>query len=128
MLQGRMSDTNRNLTAKTLLLLGELAKAMGPAFENVARPLMSVSVANLSDNKSQVCILRNACVTTSMLQVTKAACIAADADISWLQIPCAMYGTNKQQSLCFIVKFHWSHTSHEAQYLPVCRTAVCTLS
>ena len=53
-LQGRMSDTNRNLTAKTLLLLCELAKAMGPAFESVGRPLMSVSVANLSDNKSQV--------------------------------------------------------------------------
>lgn len=50
-----MSDTNRNLTAKTLLLLGELAKAMGAAFESVGRPLFSTSIANLSDNKSQVC-------------------------------------------------------------------------
>ena len=49
-----MADTNRNLTAKTLLLLGELAKAMGPAFDSVGRPLLSVSVANLSDTKSQV--------------------------------------------------------------------------
>lgn len=52
--QGRMSDTNRNLTAKTLLLLGELAKAMGPAFEGVGRPLLSTAVGNLSDSKSQV--------------------------------------------------------------------------
>lgn len=49
-----MSDTNRNLTAKTLLLLGEMAKAMGPAFDSVGRPLLSVSVSNLSDTKSQV--------------------------------------------------------------------------
>ena len=49
-----MSDTNRNLTAKTLLLLGELAKAMGPAFEGVGRPLLSTAVGNLSDSKSQV--------------------------------------------------------------------------
>ena len=53
-MQGRMSDTNRNLTAKTLLLLGELAKAMGPAFEGVGRPLLSTAVGNLSDSKSQV--------------------------------------------------------------------------
>lgn len=53
-LQGRMSDTNRNLTAKTVLLLGELAKAMGPAFEGVGRPLLSTAVGNLSDSKSQV--------------------------------------------------------------------------
>ncbi|KAL0039701.1 hypothetical protein WJX77_005628 [Trebouxia sp. C0004] len=53
-LKGRMADTNRNLTAKTLLLLGELAKAMGSAFDSVGRPLLSVSVANLSDTKSQV--------------------------------------------------------------------------
>lgn len=49
-----MSDTNRNLTAKTLLLLGELAKAMGPAFEGVGRPLLSTAVGNISDSKSQV--------------------------------------------------------------------------
>ena len=53
-LQGRMADTNRNLTAKSLLLLGELAKAMGPAFEGVGRPLLSACMATLSDNKSQV--------------------------------------------------------------------------
>ena len=52
--QGRMSDTNRNLTAKTMLLLGELAKAMGPAFEGVGRPLLSTAVGNISDSKSQV--------------------------------------------------------------------------
>lgn len=55
-----MSDTNRNLTAKTLLLLGELAKAVGPAFENIARPLMATSVAQLSDNKSQASSVHNA--------------------------------------------------------------------
>ena len=49
-----MADTNRNLTAKTMLLLGELAKAMGPAFEGVGRPLLATAVGNLSDSKSQV--------------------------------------------------------------------------
>ena len=56
--QGRMADTNRNLTAKTLLLLGELAKATGPAFEGVGRPLLSTAVGNISDTKSQVCSCR----------------------------------------------------------------------
>ena len=81
-----MSDTNRNLTAKTLLLLGELAKAMGPAFESIGRPLMSVSVANLSDNKSQVTILSITDVTDGMLQRPKLrVCTSEITIISCLQ-------------------------------------------
>ena len=49
-----MGDSNRNLAARVLLLLGALAKAMGAAFDRVGRPLLGTTVANLSDNKSQV--------------------------------------------------------------------------
>ena len=54
--QARLGDSNRNLAARVLLLLGELAKAMGAAFDRVGRPLLGTAVANLSDSKSQVCI------------------------------------------------------------------------
>lgn len=49
-----MADSNRNLAAKVLVLLGDIAKAMGPPFDKVARPVvLSPAVANLADNKKQ---------------------------------------------------------------------------
>lgn len=54
--QARLGDSNRNLAAKVLQLLGDISKAMGSAFDKVARPvLLSPAVSNLSDNKKQVC-------------------------------------------------------------------------
>lgn len=54
-LKGRMADSNRNLAAKVLVLLGDIAKAMGPPFDKGARPVvLSPAVANLADNKKQV--------------------------------------------------------------------------
>ncbi|KAL4424717.1 hypothetical protein ABPG77_000060 [Micractinium sp. CCAP 211/92] len=54
-LKGRMADSNRNLAAKVLVLLGDIAKAMGPAFDKGARPVvLAPAVANLADNKKQV--------------------------------------------------------------------------
>ena len=54
-MQARLADSNRNLAAKVLVLLGELARAMGPPFDKVARPvLLAPAVSNLSDNKKQV--------------------------------------------------------------------------
>ena len=53
-LKGRMADSNRNLAAKTLCLLGDIATAMGPPFDKQARPLLALALANLSDNKKQV--------------------------------------------------------------------------
>jgi len=54
-LRGRMADTNRNLAAKTLLLLGKFASAMGPAFDKAAsRVILMPSLGALSDNKKQV--------------------------------------------------------------------------
>ena len=51
--QGRMTDSNRNLAAKVLVLLGDIARAMGPPFDRAARPVLFPAVANLSDNKKQ---------------------------------------------------------------------------
>ena len=54
-LRGRMADTNRNLAAKTLILLGKFASAMGPAFDKAAsRVVLMPSLGALSDNKKQV--------------------------------------------------------------------------
>ncbi|PRW20522.1 microtubule associated isoform A [Chlorella sorokiniana] len=53
-LKGRMTDSNRNLAAKVLQLLGDIARAMGPPFDKGARPVLFPAVANLSDNKKQV--------------------------------------------------------------------------
>jgi hypothetical protein len=54
-LQARLADSNRNLAAKVLILLGDIARAMGPPFDARARTaLLFPAVANLSDNKKQV--------------------------------------------------------------------------
>ena len=52
--QGRLVDSNRNLAAKVLLLLGQLAQAMGPAFDRQGRFLLNPALLCLSDNKHQV--------------------------------------------------------------------------
>lgn len=54
-LRGRLADTNRNLAAKTLLLVGKFASAMGPSFDKAAsRPMLVPALGALSDNKKQV--------------------------------------------------------------------------
>ena len=54
-LQARLADSNRNLAAKVLNLLGAIARAMGPPFDACARPvLLFPAVASLADNKKQV--------------------------------------------------------------------------
>lgn len=54
-LQGRLADSNRNLAAKALSVVGDIAKAMGPPFDKQARGvLLGPALANLSDNKKQV--------------------------------------------------------------------------
>jgi hypothetical protein len=54
-LKPRMVDANRNLTVQALQLVGKLARAMGKAIAREARPILSPSVKNLSDPKTQVC-------------------------------------------------------------------------
>jgi cytoskeleton-associated protein 5 len=54
-LRGRMADTNRNLAARTLLLLGKLAEALGQPFDKLAsRSVLVPALNTLSDNKKQV--------------------------------------------------------------------------
>jgi cytoskeleton-associated protein 5 len=54
-LRGRMADTNRNLAARTLLLIGKLAEAIGQPFDKLAsRPVLIPALSTLSDNKKQV--------------------------------------------------------------------------
>ena len=54
-LQARLTDSNQNLAAKALLLVAELAKALGPAVDAKAgRQLLLASVARLNDNKKPV--------------------------------------------------------------------------
>lgn len=53
-LKPRMADANRNLTVQALQLVGKLARAMGKAIAREARPILSTSVKNLSDPKTQV--------------------------------------------------------------------------
>ena len=49
-----MADSNRNLAAKALILVGDVAKAMGPPFDRQARTLLPAAVGNFADNKKQV--------------------------------------------------------------------------
>lgn len=53
-LKGRMADSNKNLTAQALILLGKVAKAMGKPIDRTARPLLGPALKNLSDNKANV--------------------------------------------------------------------------
>ena len=55
-MQARLVDTNKNLVAKALCLFGELAKAMGPAWDRVGRPILPQAVGFFADNKKQVII------------------------------------------------------------------------
>lgn len=54
-LKARFSDTNRNLAARALLLVGMLANAVGPPFDKLAHAtLLTTALLNLSDSKKQV--------------------------------------------------------------------------
>ena len=53
-LRGRLADTNRNLAARTLLLIGKLADAVGAPFDRLGRPVLIPALGTLSDNKKQV--------------------------------------------------------------------------
>lgn len=53
-MQARLTDSNKNLVARALLLFGELAKAMGPAWDRVGRPVLPQAVSFFADNKKQV--------------------------------------------------------------------------
>ena len=52
--QARLTDSNKNLVARALGIFGELAKAMGPAWERVGRPVLQQVATFLGDNKKQV--------------------------------------------------------------------------
>ena len=53
-LQHRMTDSNKNLTLKALLLLAELGKAMGPQVAHAGRQVLGSALACLSDKKKPV--------------------------------------------------------------------------
>jgi cytoskeleton-associated protein 5 len=70
-LRARFADTNRNLAAKALLLLGKLAAAVGAPFDRAARPVLAPALGCLADNKKQV---RDAVL--AMLEAWEATCPA----------------------------------------------------
>lgn len=53
-LQGRLADSNRNLGARALLLLGGVGKAMGPPIERAARTCLGPALQCLADKKKPV--------------------------------------------------------------------------
>lgn len=55
--QGRLSDTNANLVARSLVVASELAAAMGPAWDRTARDFLKPALEGLADKKKQVCAL-----------------------------------------------------------------------
>lgn len=57
-LQGRLSDSNRNLGVRALLLLGALGKAMGPPVERAARQCLVPALNCLADKKKPVRLCR----------------------------------------------------------------------
>lgn len=52
--QPRLADANKNLTQRTLHLLGELGAAMGPPIERAARPCFVPALQCLADKKKPV--------------------------------------------------------------------------
>lgn len=53
-LQGRLADANKNLTQRTLQLMGELGAAMGPPIERAARVCFQPALHCLADKKKPV--------------------------------------------------------------------------
>lgn len=53
-----MTDSNKNLTLKALLLLAELGRAMGPPIERAARQVTAAALSCLSDKKKPVRSIR----------------------------------------------------------------------
>ena len=56
-MQGRLSDTNANLVARSLVVAAELAAALGPAWDRMARDFLKPALEGLADKKKQVCAL-----------------------------------------------------------------------
>lgn len=55
-MQGRLSDTNANLVARSLVVTSELAAALGPAWERTGRDFLKPALECLADKKKQVCL------------------------------------------------------------------------
>lgn len=53
-LKGRLSDSNKNLIAQALSVLGKLASAMGRAIAREARPVLAPAVRCICDSKANV--------------------------------------------------------------------------
>jgi hypothetical protein len=53
-LKGRLTDSNKNLVAQTLSLIGKLAKAMGRAINREARPVLGPALRCICDSKPNV--------------------------------------------------------------------------
>eukprot|EP00775_Hariotina_reticulata_P007310 gene7310-7523_t len=53
-LKGRLTDSNKNLIAQTLSLIGKLAKAMGRAIAREARPVLGPALRCICDSKPNV--------------------------------------------------------------------------
>ena len=49
-----MTDSNKNLTLRAIVLLAELGRAMGPPIERAARQVTGSALACLSDKKKPV--------------------------------------------------------------------------
>ena len=54
-LKGRMSDSNRNLTAQALRVVTKLASAMGQPIDKQGRVVVEPALNCITDNKHQVC-------------------------------------------------------------------------
>jgi hypothetical protein len=69
-LQGRLADTNANLVARTLLVGGEVAKAMGAPWDRSAREFLKAALEGLADKKKQVrlCCARGCQASWLLLQ------------------------------------------------------------
>lgn len=52
--QGRLADSNKNLVARVMLVIGDLARAMGPPFQQQGRTVLAPALLNLSDSKKHV--------------------------------------------------------------------------
>ncbi len=72
-LQARLGDTNANLVARTLLLAGEVAKAMGPAWDRSAREFLKAALEGLADKKKQASL---AAASIEIKHILKAAAIS----------------------------------------------------
>ncbi len=78
-LQSRLSDTNANLVARSLVVASELATAMGPAWDRTARDFLKPALEGLADKKKQV--YNNSFLNSSLSYVIL--CISTCTDALW---------------------------------------------